>query len=182
MRDLSDTTAAIDSLTGIIFPLFGVMAVLYGLIYMSRIIFSNENPDDYIGNMLKATISIILGTSIIVNTTGDNGFAIFKYIAIGLGVIVGSAIIGGVIWFALEIKKYRDYIKKTNKLLLLSDDFLVLSTNLEKIENQILLNSNLIEKLPKKKKTYLTMLNSLLFEKNKRFTKSLSELSEKIVC
>jgi hypothetical protein len=181
MRDLSEATAAVDSVTALIFPLVGVMFILFGIISACRIISNSRNPDDYIIDLFKGLLGIGIGTTMIVNSMGENSIVIFKYLAIAVGIIIGTGIVGSCIWFGLEVKKYYDYVKKTNKLLLLSDDFLVLSTNLDTIEKQILLNSTLIEKLNKKKKSYLTMLNSLLFEKNKRFNQTLDELSQKIV-
>ena len=62
----------------------------------------------------------------------------------------------------------------------MTDDFLVLSTHLQTIEEQISLNSKMAKDLNEKKKEELTFLNSLLTDKRGRFNGMVADIRSSI--
>lgn len=171
LNDLSTVTENVGSVMSSMFIIAAVVLIIGGFYQIASIIWKeNSHSDDIMGFMLKGMGGLMIGAVLMAQSDFDsNALQIFKYIGMGIGtLIVGGIITAGVMFF-LGKKKYKDYTKKTNELLLLSDDFLVLSSNLQTIDDQIVLNSKMIETLTNKKKENLTLLNSLLTSKRVRF-------------
>jgi len=166
---LADATVNLEGMMGSIFGVFGILLTLYGILSFGKFIFCTENPDDYLTGLLKSTFGTLIGGALVANTFNSETVVFLKY----FGVFIGGCIIGGILGligiFIFHIFKYKKYIKITNELLLLSDEFLVLSSNLQTIEDQIALNSKMAEKVSAKKKEEITFLNSLLTKKRVRF-------------
>lgn len=177
MNNLSDVAGNASAVMSQVLVLAGVIFVLIGFFNLGRVFFdTTDHPDAYMSGMMKGMFGILGGGLFISYNLSSDTVGIFKYIGIGIGCLVVAGIVGAIGMFILSIKKYKKYIKKTNDLLLLTDDFLVLSSNLQTIEDQIVLNSKMAEALSKKKKEELTFLNSLLTEKRVRFNSMIADV------
>jgi hypothetical protein len=181
VSSLADTTTALEGVIGMSFVMFGIMLIIYGIYNFGTVIFRTDtHPDDYMGSMFKSMFGIVIGGVMLGSNMSSETVGVLKYVGIGIGCLVVAGIVGGIAMFFLGIKKYKNYIKKTNELLLLKDDFLVLSSNLQIIEDQIVLNSKMVEELNNKKKEELTFLNSLLTEKRVRFNGMIADIRSSI--
>lgn len=181
VSSLADTTLALEGMVGMSLVMFGLILILYGVYNFGVMIFRTDtHPDDYMGAMMKSMMGIVIGGVILGSNMSGDTLGALKYVGIGIGCLVVAGIVGGITMFFLGIKKYKNYIKKTNELLLLKDDFLVLSSNLQIIEDQIVLNSKMVENLNNKKKEELTFLNSLLTDKRVRFNGMIADIRSSI--
>lgn len=168
-NSLSDVTANVSVMASSVFGFMGLIFIVYGIFSFGRVIFRTENPDDYLGGFFKSMFGLLIGGVLIANTFNSETVTLLKYFGIFIGVVILCAILGAIGIFIFNILQYKKYIKVTNELLLLSDDFLVLSSNLQTIDDQIALNSKIAETLNAKKKEEITFLNSLLTKKRVRF-------------
>lgn len=181
LADLGDTSLVLEGVLSMSFVVFGLLMILYGILNFGTIIFKTDvNPDAYMGSMIKSMIGIVVGGVMLGSNMNSETVGVLKYIGIGIGVLVVVGIITAFTMFLLDKKKYKNYIKKTNELLLLTDDFLVLSTHLQTIEEQISLNSKMAKDLNEKKKEELTFLNSLLTDKRVRFNGMVADIRSSI--
>lgn len=180
-QSLADVTVGIESLMSSSFFFIGIMLVTVGLFSLGTVFFKTDvDPDSYMASMFKGMFGFLIGGSLIgFNLNGDN-VSMLKYIGIGVLCLIVAAIVFAITMFILDIKKYKNYIKKTNELLLLTDDFLILSSHLQTIEEQIELNTKMTESLKEKKKEELTFLNGLLNEKRIRFNGMVAEVRASI--
>lgn len=181
VSSLADSTVALESVVGMSFLMFGIILIIYGIYNFGTVIFKTDtHPDEYMGSMMKSMLGIVIGGVVLGSNMNSETVGVLKYVGIGIGCLVVAGIVGGITMFFLGIKKYKNYIKKTNELLLLKDDFLVLSSNLQTIEDQIVLNSKMVDDLNNKKKEELTFLNSLLTEKRVRFNGMIADIRSSI--
>jgi hypothetical protein len=179
-NSLADVTVGLESFMSSSFFFMGIMFVILGLFSLGTILKTDSNPDDYMASMFKGMISFVIGASLIGSNLNSDTFNLLKYLGIGAAFLIVAAIVFAITMFMLDIKKYRNYIKKTNELLLLTDDFLILSSHLQTIEEQIELNTKMTEALTSKKKEELTFLNRLLDEKRIRFNGMVAEVRASI--
>jgi hypothetical protein len=181
ISNFAETTTAMEGVVGMSFVMLGIIFIIYGIYNFGTMIFRTDtHPDDYMGSMFKSMFGIVLGGVMLGSNMNSDTVGVLKYVGIGIGCLVVAGIVGGITMFFVGIKKYKNYIKKTNELLLLKEDFLVLSSNLQTIEDQIVLNSKMAEDLNKKKKEELTFLNSLLTEKRIRFNGMIADVRSSI--
>lgn len=180
-NEIGDLSILLDSVLGMTFVMLGIIFMIYGIYKFGTIIFRTDtDTDDHMGVMMKSMMGIIIGGAMIGSNMNSESVNVLKYIGIGICGLVVAVIIGSVTIFLLNKKKYKKYIKKTNELLLLTDDFLILSNHLQNIEEQIILNAKMAEDLASKKKEELTFLNSLLTEKRIRFNGMVADIRASI--
>lgn len=176
-NSLADTSLALEGVVGMSFVMMGIVLMIYGFANFGMMIFrTDSNPDEYMGSMMKSMMGILIGGVILGVNMNSETVGILKYVGIGICGLVVAGIIGGITMVILNKKKYKNYIKKTNELLLLTDDFLILSSHLQTIEEQIVLNSKMVEELNTKKKEELSFLNSLLTDKRVRFNGMVADI------
>ena len=180
-NNLADVSLAMDGFFEISLFIFGIMFIIYGIYSFGLMIFRHDAyPEDLAGSMIKSLIFSLIGSFCISSNMNDQTLGLLKYIGMGAVGLVFAGIIGGIVMVLVNKQKYKNYVKKTNELLLLTDDFFVLSTYLQTIEDQIALNSKMAEDLNEKKKEELTFLNSLLTDKRGRFNGMVADIRSSI--
>lgn len=167
--NLADVSVGLESMLGSALGFFGLIISVYGVVSLVILFLGAHDSDDYGPHIFKSMISLIFGGTLVGNTFNADTLVLFKYLGIFVGAIIILAILAAICMFIFNILQYKKYIKITNELLLLSDDFLVLSSNLQTIDDQIVLNSKMADTVNGKKKEEITFLNSLLTKKRVRF-------------